>query len=588
MRVIEAGEVVGGCRILAKVGEGGMGAVYKAKDEHLDREVAVKFLLEGQLTDKGRQRFLREAGSIAKCDHPGIVRIHSYGEHEGRPYFIMEFVEGKALAHFLAMARTLHQAGSEAPDLERFGYLPQASPDEAKLPYFLRPVRRDPLQDPALVPNAVALVAEVADALFEAYSRGILHRDVKPSNILIATDGRAKLVDFGLSKRQQDADLTSSHQVLGTLRYCSPERFKGGREALTPLSDLFSLGVVFYELATLTHPFEASDTAVFVAKLSACEPEPASKLNPSIPAEVGRILMRCLRREPKERWQSAKELSGALAAAAASESTSGSVLWKGLRALFAAHEPRAGKGARGEGTRAPPVELRREFDAADLRKVKIETLGGKVTLRSTEGSKAQVEFVPDDCGACAPRMRISGATLDLSVESTGRKGLLTMSRMCRAGFKASVPARLEARITTGLGDISVAGMEAGLEATTGTGDVALDGVRGRLSLKTGTGDVDGAVYSEDAEFKSGTGDLSLSWTSAPGQGRVAIKTGSGDGHLEFPEGTRMRIRLKSGAGSLDSEFGSESGAGFSVEMTSGAGDLVIRKLLGLGPRGRKA
>lgn len=563
---IEPGTTVGGCRITAKVGEGGMGAVYRAKDEHLDREVAVKFLLEGQLTDQGRKRFLREAGAIARCNHPGIVRIHSYGEHEGRPYFIMEFVEGKSVGQFLAAARAVRKAGSEAGDLERFGYLPPRSADEDQLPYFLRPVRRDPVLDPAHLPQVCALVAETADALAEAHGQGILHRDVKPSNILVSGQGRVKLVDFGLSKRREDLDITSTHQILGTLKYIPPERLKGGPGAVTPLGDLFSLGVVFYELATLEHPFEAEDTPAFIAKLNAAEFTPPSRTAARVPAPVEEIMLRCLARDPASRWQSGKELAAALRGAAEGQAcSSGGGWWRGLRSLF------AGPAEAEDQSPVQPLEPTREFDAAQLRKLKVVTIGGDVTLARGEAASVRVEFVSDGCGHCAPRMVVSGSCLQLEVQG-GRKG-----RSCRGGFKVAAPASLAVEVLTGVGDISVAGMEGGLKVTTGTGDVALDAVRGDLCLKSGTGDVSGTVYSEAADFKSGTGDLSLTWSAVPAYGKVEIKTGSGDADLAFPEGTAMGVRFKSGAGSLKSAFGSDPDADFSVAMVSGAGDLELRK-----------
>ncbi|MBI5211306.1 MAG: serine/threonine protein kinase [Elusimicrobia bacterium] len=146
-------------------------------------------------------------------------------------------------------------------------------------------------------------MAEVAEALFEAHARGILHRDVKPSNILISGAGRAKLVDFGLSKSVHDSDLTGSHQILGTLRYMSPEHFKAGGKEVGPRSDIFGLGLVFYELATLSHPFDTPDTAAFIAALTLGSPRPPAELNARIPQAVASAMLRCLACDPAGRFK---------------------------------------------------------------------------------------------------------------------------------------------------------------------------------------------------------------------------------------------------------------------------------------------
>ena len=248
---LREGMVVGGCRVLARVGEGGMGVVFRGRDVALDRPVAIKVMHPARDDEAARRRFQQEAAATARLDHPGIVRIYSFGEHEGWPFFVLEFVGGPSLAAFLGRVRAIYRSGHDRDELLASGYLRH----DGRRPYFLTDPLVCPLDDPRYPDHLRRLAIDLAEALAAAHASGIVHRDVKPSNILLAETGRPKLVDFGLVKRV-DADSTGGggHGFLGTLRYAAPEQVGGGG-AVSPRSDVFSLGLVLFELATLVHPF---------------------------------------------------------------------------------------------------------------------------------------------------------------------------------------------------------------------------------------------------------------------------------------------------------------------------------------------
>lgn len=277
---LSAGARLGPYEIVSPAGAGGMGEVYKARDTRLDRTVAIKVLPAGVSNDPDlRARFEREARAIAALDHPHICALHDVGEHEGTHYLVMQYLEGETLAARLARAN---------------GPLP--------------------------VDLALKIAGEIADALDKAHRAGITHRDLKPANIMLTKAG-AKLLDFGLAKlrgpaapismsgmtRLATASPNTAHgTILGTVHYMAPEQVEG-RDA-DARSDIWSLGVVLYEMASGKRPFDGDSPASIIGAILKDDPLPISSRQPLAPPLLDHILGRCLAKDSDDRWQTARDL----------------------------------------------------------------------------------------------------------------------------------------------------------------------------------------------------------------------------------------------------------------------------------------
>jgi WD40 repeat protein len=258
---------LGKWKLLEVVGSGSFGTVYKALDTELHRMVAVKVPHQGSLASREDvDRFLREARSAAQLQHAGIVAVHEAGQCDGTYYLVSEFIPGMTLRQRLAG--------------ERLSF-----------------------------PQAAELLARVAEALHCAHEHGVIHRDIKPSNILLDREGQPHLADFGLAKRQVgESTLTTVGQVLGTPAYMSPEQACGESHRVDGRSDLYSLGVVFYELLTGELPFRGT-SQMLLAQVLEEEPRPPRRLNDGIPRDLETICLKCLRKEPQRRYASAQALA---------------------------------------------------------------------------------------------------------------------------------------------------------------------------------------------------------------------------------------------------------------------------------------
>jgi serine/threonine-protein kinase len=272
------GAALGPYRIVGRIGAGGMATVYTAYQSGVDRLVAVKILPQQLAAADSRfaERFAREARIIAKLEHRNIIPIHDFGQQNSITYLVMRYL----------------QAGTVKEILER-GSLPLA--DTAKI------------------------INDVAAALDHAHAQGIVHRDVKPGNILVDKDGNAYLTDFGIAKvLEGTSDLTGS-AMLGTPAYMAPEQTLG--RAITPQTDIYALGVMLYEMVTGRLPFEA-DTPMTVALMHVSQPlPPPGEFNPSLPSEVNDVLAKALAKDPAERYQTAGEFAREFAAAIANAPT---------------------------------------------------------------------------------------------------------------------------------------------------------------------------------------------------------------------------------------------------------------------------
>ncbi len=264
------GQTLGHYRILERVAAGGMGVVYRARDEQLDRDVALKVLPSGTLSDDtARRHFRKEAMALAKLNHPNIETVYEFGTQDGMDFLVMEYVPGKTLA-----------------DRLRGGTLPEK--------------------------EVVALGMQIAAALEEAHERGIVHRDLKPANIGVTEKGRAKILDFGLAMLMRPveegttANLTHSQAAAGTLPYMPPEQLRG--EPVDARADIYSIGAVLYEMATGRRAFQEEQTSRLIDAILHQPPVAPRALHPRISIELETIILKCLDKDPDRRYQSATEL----------------------------------------------------------------------------------------------------------------------------------------------------------------------------------------------------------------------------------------------------------------------------------------
>jgi serine/threonine protein kinase/tetratricopeptide (TPR) repeat protein/poly(3-hydroxybutyrate) depolymerase len=304
---------VAGHRILAQLGRGGMGAVYLAEERGSGRRVALKLagshLEQGPAGSRARARFEREVRTIAQLDHPGIVAVHASGEHDGRPWFSMEHVRGALLARVIERLR----ARGEPPEVLTAAAARAAVAAEMAAAPLAEPHDPDEGQGAAAwsgsyVSWCCRVVRDVAVALEHAHARGVVHRDVKPSNVLVRPDGRALLFDFGLAHVVDQPTLTRSGDFAGTPYAVAPEQVEARRGAIEARTDVWGLGVVLYELLTLRRPFEAAGPAALLRRVLDDDPLPLRRLHPGLPAALENVCATALEKSPARRYASASAL----------------------------------------------------------------------------------------------------------------------------------------------------------------------------------------------------------------------------------------------------------------------------------------
>jgi serine/threonine-protein kinase len=269
--------IAGRYRLIRRIGAGGMADVWCADDEMLNRRVALKFLLERYAEDaQFVERFRREAAAAAGLQHPNVVSVFDRGEHEGRPFIAMEYVEGASL--------------------------------------------KDLIDRGLSVGEAVEITRQVLSGARFAHARGIIHRDLKPQNVLVDREGRARVADFGIA-RAGVSEITQTGSVLGTAQYLSPEQAQG--LDVTESSDLYSVGAMLYEALTGQVPFDADSPVAVALKQVSEAPRPPSELNPQVTPALDAVVLKALAKDPANRYQSADEFLAALTAAEADPSTGG-------------------------------------------------------------------------------------------------------------------------------------------------------------------------------------------------------------------------------------------------------------------------
>ncbi len=262
--MLEPGQLVLHYRIIEQLGAGGMGVVFKAEDTQLKRTVALKFL-PPELTrePEARERFVMEAQSASALEHPGICTIHEIREFDGQTFIVMGYYDGETLKDKIA-------------------------------------------RGPVEVEEAIAITHQVAGGLANAHGAGVVHRDIKPANIIVTTDGVAKILDFGLAKVAGRTLLTAAGTTLGTAAYMSPEQARS--EPVDDRTDIWSLGVVMYEMLTGRRPFDSDYEQALIYAILNTDPAPMRTLNPAIPPELEQVVLKAMSRDPHERYQSMERL----------------------------------------------------------------------------------------------------------------------------------------------------------------------------------------------------------------------------------------------------------------------------------------
>jgi serine/threonine protein kinase len=288
---------LGDFRLLREVGRGGMGVVYEAEQVSLRRRVALKVLpFAAALDPRQLQRFKNEALAAAHLRHQHIVPVHTVGEERGVHYYAMQFVEGRSLAHLIAELRALAADRPRAPSA--------GDPGPAAVLSTERSSGSRRYYD--WVAN---LGRQAALALDHAHAVGVVHRDVKPANLLLDTRGHLWITDFGLAQVAGDAGLTVTGELLGTLRYASPEQVLARQGVVDQRSDVYSLGATLYELLTLRPIFEGRDRNELLRQIADEEPRPPRSLHPSVPRELETAVLKALGKEPSERYPTARALA---------------------------------------------------------------------------------------------------------------------------------------------------------------------------------------------------------------------------------------------------------------------------------------
>ncbi len=307
---------VGDFRLLREVGHGGMGVVYEAEQISLRRRVALKVLpFAAAIDSRQLQRFRNEAQAAAQLHHNNIVPVYAVGTDGGVHFYAMQFIDGQSLAQLLVELRRKSQADRPEPSAEA------ASPSGTAESRESQSHESEAIMSSAVISTehsrqrrnyyrrVAKLIRQVADALEYAHQLGIVHRDIKPANLLLDCNGRLWVTDFGLALIRNNAGLTATGELVGTLRYMSPEQALGTAGVIDHRVDIYSLGVTLYELLTLVPAFDGEDRHDLIRRLAESDPRPPRAIDKDIPRELETIVLKAIAKSPSDRYASAREFS---------------------------------------------------------------------------------------------------------------------------------------------------------------------------------------------------------------------------------------------------------------------------------------
>ena len=298
---------LGDFELIREIGRGGMGVVYEARQISLKRRVALKVLPPALgMSAQAKQRFEREAQAAAKLHHTNIVPVHAIGEHDGHHFYAMDLIDGQSLDHVL---RDMVDAGSN----------PLMETTVTQTVTELRPQRAaTSSQDQATTSlsdtsaggrewfdTVAKLMADVADGLHYAHGRGVIHRDVKPANLMLSREGHLSITDFGLARLLEEPGMTVSGSFLGTPAYMSPEQITAGRVKLDHRTDVYSLGAVLYEMLSMQRPFPGESREEILTGVMTKDPRPPRRFNGKIPVDLETICLKALEKDPDRRYATA-------------------------------------------------------------------------------------------------------------------------------------------------------------------------------------------------------------------------------------------------------------------------------------------
>ncbi|HEY2251921.1 MAG TPA: serine/threonine-protein kinase, partial [Planctomycetaceae bacterium] len=325
----ESAGTLGDFRIVREIGRGGMGVVYEAEQISLSRRVALKVLpFAGMLDSRQLQRFHNESRAAAGLHNEHIVPVHAVGTDRGVHFYAMQYIEGITLAELIGQLRRQRdsharpdQAARDLPPAEG-AVRPRSMPADTRDPgnsaapamqadtwLFARLTTADGQLSREYFRTVAEWGIQIAEALDYAHSVGVIHRDVKPANLILDSDGKVWITDFGLAQMDTDAGLTATGALLGTPRYMSPEQALGAKGVVDQRTDVYSLGATIYELLALEPAFGEADRAALLSRIASDDPQPPRGLNPSIPFELETILQKAMAKEPGARYDAADDLA---------------------------------------------------------------------------------------------------------------------------------------------------------------------------------------------------------------------------------------------------------------------------------------